>query len=41
MLIFIEPHGLMIVLALIYFNLLNRFVFFPIQIVVRLPGIAA
>lgn len=35
----IEPYGFMIVLALMYFNVLDRFVFYPIQIILRLMGI--
>ncbi len=35
----IEPYGFMIVLALIYFNVLDRFIFYPIQMVLRLMGI--
>jgi Zn-dependent protease len=35
----IEPYGLMIVLALLYFNVLDRFVFYPIQMILRLLGI--
>lgn len=36
----IEPYGFMIVLALMYFNVLDRFVFYPIQVILRLLGIA-
>lgn len=36
----IEPYGFMIVLALMYFNVLDRFVFYPIQLILRLLGIA-
>ena len=35
----IEPYGFMIVLALMYFNVLDRFVFYPIQLILRLLGI--
>jgi Zn-dependent protease len=35
----IEPYGFMIVLALMYFNVLDRFVFYPIQVILRLLGI--
>jgi len=35
----IEPYGFMIVLALLYFNVLDRFVFYPIQMILRLLGI--
>jgi Zn-dependent protease len=35
----IEPYGFMIVLALMYFNVLDRFVFYPIQMLLRLLGI--
>jgi Zn-dependent protease len=35
----IEPYGFMIVLALMYFNVLDRFVFYPIQMILRLMGI--
>ncbi len=35
----IEPYGFMIVLALMYFNVLDRFLFFPIQLSLRLLGI--
>ena len=35
----IEPYGFMIVLALMYFNVLDRFVFFPIQVILRFLGI--
>ena len=35
----IEPYGFLIVLALMYFNVLDRFLFFPIQITLRLLGI--
>lgn len=35
----IEPYGFMIVLALVYFNVLDRFIFYPIQMVLRLMGI--
>jgi len=35
----IEPYGFMIVLALMYFNILDRFLFYPIQLVLRFMGI--
>ena len=35
----IEPYGFMIVLALMYFNVLDRFIFYPIQMILRLLGI--
>lgn len=35
----IEPYGFMIVLALMYFNILDRFIFYPIQLVLRFMGI--
>lgn len=35
----IEPYGFMIVIALMYFNILDRFVFYPIQVILRLLGI--
>ena len=35
----IEPYGFMIVLALMYFHILDRFVFYPIQIVLQFLGI--
>jgi Zn-dependent protease len=35
----IEPYGFMIVIALMYFNVLDRFVFYPIQIILRFLGI--
>lgn len=35
----IEPYGFMIVLALMYFDGLDRFVFHPIQMILRLLGI--
>ena len=35
----IEPYGFMIVIALMYFNVLDRFVFYPIQMVLRFLGI--
>jgi Zn-dependent protease len=35
----IEPYGFMIVLALMYFNVLDRFIFFPIQMILRFLGI--
>ncbi|MDJ0914824.1 MAG: site-2 protease family protein [Desulfobacterales bacterium] len=35
----IEPYGFMIVIALMYFNILDRFVFYPIDAVLRFLGI--
>ena len=35
----IEPYGFMIVIALMYFNVLDRFVFYPIQLILRFLGI--
>jgi Zn-dependent protease len=35
----IEPYGFMIVLALMYFNVLDRFIFLPIQMILRFLGI--
>ena len=35
----IEPYGFMIVLALMYFNVLDRFIFYPIQMILSLLGI--
>lgn len=35
----IEPYGFIIVLALMYFHILDRFVFYPIQLILRLLGI--
>ena len=35
----IEPYGFMIVIALMYFNVLDRFVFYPIQMVLRFLGV--
>ena len=35
----IEPYGFMIVLALMYFNVLDRFVYYPIQAILRFLGI--
>lgn len=35
----IEPYGFMIILALMYFNVLDRFIFYPIQLILRLLGI--
>lgn len=35
----IEPYGFMIVIALLYFNVLDRFIFYPIQVILRLLGI--
>jgi Zn-dependent protease len=36
----IEPYGFMIVLALMYFNVLDRFIFYPIQTILRFLGVA-
>ena len=36
----IEPYGFMIVIALLYFNILDRFLFYPIAAVLRFLGIA-
>ena len=36
----IEPYGFMIVLALMYFNVLDHFIFYPIQIILQVLGIA-
>jgi Zn-dependent protease len=35
----IEPYGFMIVLALMYFNILDRFIFYPIAMILRFLGI--
>jgi Zn-dependent protease len=35
----IEPYGFLIVLALMYFNVLDRFIFYPIQMILQLMGI--
>ena len=35
----IEPYGFMIVIALLYFNVLDRFIFYPIQAILRFLGI--
>ena len=35
----IEPYGFMIVIALMYFNILDRFLFYPIAAVLRFMGI--
>ncbi len=35
----IEPYGFIIVIALMYFNILDRFVFYPIQMILRFLGI--
>ena len=35
----IEPYGFLIVLALMYFNVLDRFLYFPIGIILRFLGI--
>jgi Zn-dependent protease len=36
----IEPFGFLIVIALMYFNILDRFVFYPIAIILRALGIS-
>ena len=36
----IEPYGFLIVIALMYFNVLDRFLFYPIAIVLRFLGIS-
>jgi len=36
----IEPYGFMIVLALMYFNILDRFLFYPIVVILRFLGIS-
>jgi Zn-dependent protease len=36
----IEPYGFMIVLALMYFNVLDHFIFYPIQLILKVLGIA-
>ena len=36
----IEPYGFMIVLALMYFNILDRFLFYPIVYILRFLGLA-
>ncbi len=36
----IEPYGFLIVLALMYFHVLDRFVFYPIQMLLRMLGVA-
>ena len=36
----IEPYGFMIVLALMYLNVLDRFVYYPIQLILRFLGIS-
>ena len=35
----IEPYGFIIVLALLYFNILDRFLFYPIVVILRFLGI--
>ena len=35
----IEPYGFMIVIALMYFNLLDRFIFYPIQIILQVLAV--
>ncbi|MBD3305569.1 site-2 protease family protein [candidate division KSB3 bacterium] len=35
----IEPYGFMIVLALLYFNILDRFLFYPTSVILRFLGI--
>ena len=35
----IEPYGFLIVLALMYFNVLDRFLYFPIGVILRFLGI--
>ncbi len=35
----IEPYGFLIVLALMYFNVLDRFLYYPIGIILRFLGI--
>lgn len=35
----IEPYGFLIVIALMYFNILDRFLFYPIVIIMRFLGI--
>lgn len=35
----IEPYGFLIVIALMYFNILDRFLFFPIAVILRFLGI--
>jgi Zn-dependent protease len=36
----IEPYGFMIVLALMYFNVLDQFIFYPIQLILQVLGVA-
>lgn len=36
----IEPYGFLIVIALMYFNILDRFLFYPIAVVLRFLGIS-
>jgi len=35
----IEPYGFLIVLALLYFNILDRFLYYPIVVILRFLGI--
>ncbi len=35
----IEPYGFLIVLALMYFNILDRFLFYPIVVILRFLGV--
>ena len=35
----IEPYGFLIVLALMYFNVLDRFLYYPIVVILRFLGI--
>ncbi len=35
----IEPYGFIIVIALMYFNVLDRFLFYPIEVILRFLGI--
>jgi Zn-dependent protease len=35
----IEPYGFLIVIALMYFNILDRFLFYPIAVILRFLGI--
>ena len=36
----IEPYGFLIVLALLYFNILDRFLYYPIVVILRFLGIS-
>ena len=36
----IEPYGFLIVIALMYFNILDRFLFYPIAVILRFLGIS-